>query len=195
MKKFLIVLMAISCQIAFSQTKKKAVPSAPKKVAVPPPIVRAPDLLEPPKKPVNKIVSIIRKNDFPMAFKFEINKDTIILPKQEFAEVIELHPDSYSEEIDVIIISKSAVDTLKFEFNDGSKPERIAYSYYDSRQWCEGILTKEAIKAIDKETKLATSFKVVLDKPKKKILYLINISNGRKYLPAAYEPPAPSIGF
>lgn len=195
MKKFLILLLALSCQVSFSQTKKKAV-SAPKKVVfTPPKIQRPPEILSPPERTVSKIVSILRKNDFPMAFKFQVNKDTIILPKQEFAEVIELHPSSYSQEIEVTIISKSAVDTLKYEFNDGTKPERIAYSYYESRKWCEGIVTKETIKATDKETKSVASFKVVLDKPKKKILYLINVSNGRKYVPTTYEPPAPSIGF
>ncbi len=191
MKKFLMVLFVISGQILFSQVKKKSVPPAIKKeVLLPPKIVRPED------RPVSKIVSIIRKNEMPMAFKFEVNKDTIILPKGEFAEVIEISNSyTFSEELDVTIISKSAVDTLKFEFNDGSKPERIAYSYYDSRKWCDGILTKETIKATDKETKSVASFRVVLDKPKKKILYLLNISNGRKYLPTAYEPPAPSIGF
>lgn len=190
MKKFFTVLIVICCQISFSQVKKKStVPSIKKTVLAVPKVVRPED------KPVSKIVSILRKNDFPMAFKFEINKDTIFLPKQEFAEVIELHPDSYSEEIGVTVISKSAVDTLKYEFNDGTKPERIAYSYYDKRKWCDGIVSKETIKATDKETKLATTFKVVMDKPKNKILYLINISNSRKYLPTAYEPPAPTIGF
>lgn len=190
MKKFLIVLVVLFCQVSFSQAKKKAVP---------PPIKR--DILQPPKvirpedRPVGKIVSILRKNDFPMAFKFEINKDTIILPKQEFAEVIEVRSDSYSEELGVTIISRTAADTLKFENKDNAKEERIVYSYYEDRKWCDGIVSKETIKAIDKETKGVTSFKAVLDKPKKKILYLINISNGRKYVPTAYEPPPPSIGF
>lgn len=186
-----MVLFVVSGQILFSQVKKKSVPPPIKKeVLLPPKIVRPED------RPVSKIVSIIRKNEMPMAFKFEVNKDTIILPKEEFAEVIEISNSyTFSEELDVTIISKSAVDTLKYEFNDGSKPERIAYSYYDSRKWCNGILTKETIKATDKETKSVASFRVVLDKPKKKILYLLNISNGRKYLPTAYEPPAPSIGF
>lgn len=191
MKKFLMVLFVISGQILFSQVKKKSVPPAIKKeVLLPLKIVRPED------RPVSKIVSIIRKNEIPMAFKFKVNKDTIILPKAEFAEVIEISNSyTFSEELNVTIISKSAVDTVKFEFNDGSKQERIAYSYYDSRKWCDGILTKETIKATDKETKSVASFRVVLDKPKKKILYLLNISNGRKYLPTAYEPPAPSIGF
>lgn len=190
MKKFLILLLLLVCQVSFSQVKKKpAPPKIKREVLSPPKIVRPEDM------PVSKIVSIIRKNEMPMAFKFEINKDTIILPRQEFAEVIEINSNSYSEELSVTIISKSAVDTLKYEFNDGSKPERIAYSYYDHRKWCEGILAKEIIKATDKETKSVATFRVVLDKSKKKILHLINVSNGRKYLPTAYEPPAPSVGF
>lgn len=195
MKKFLIALLVLSCQISFSQAKKKAVSTPKKVVFTTPKIKRAPEKPLPPEKTVNKIVSILRKNDFPMAFKFEINQEKTILPKEEFAEVIELYPSSYSEEIDVTIISKSAVDTLKYKSNDGSKPERIAYSYYDSRKWCNGIVNKETIKAIENKTKIITSFKAVLDKPKKKILYLTNVSNGRKYVPTAYEPPSLSVGF
>jgi len=195
MKKFLIVLLALSCQASFSQTKKKAVSTPKKVVFTPPKIKRAPEELLPPEKTVSKIVSILRKNDFPLAFKFEVKKDTMILPKQQFAEVIEVRSDSYSEELGVTIISRTASDTLKFENKDNAKGERIVYSYYEDRKWCDGIVSKETIKATDKETKEATSFKAVLDKPKKKILYLINVTSGRKYVPTAYEPPPPSIGF
>lgn len=194
MKKFLILLLALSCQISFSQNKKKAVSTPKKVVFTPPKIKRAPEKILPPWEAENKVVSIVKKNDFPLAFKFQINKDTILLPKAEFAEIIEMRYD-YSDILGITIISKSAADTLKIQKNDSVAPERIALSYYEHRDWGSASVTNQTIKVTDKETKLTISFKVVLDKPKKKILYLINVLNGRKYLPTAYEPPAPSIGF
>lgn len=190
MKKIILLILLFFCQVSFSQAKKKAVPPPIKKgILAPPKIVRTEDL------PVSKIVSILRKNDFPMAFKFEVNKDTTILPDQEFAEIIEVSGDSYSESLSLTMISRTAADTIRYESNSDTKFEKRTNSYYETRNRCDGVVSKETIKATDKETKLTTSFKAVFDKPKKKILYLINVSNGRKYLLAAYEPPPPSIGF
>lgn len=195
MKKILMVLMIIACQVSFSQTNKK--PKAPPKktVMAPPKIVRS--LLEPPPvKQVNKIITIIKNTENPLAFKYEINKDTIILPKGEFSEIIQI--DSYSEyleSIEVTQIFRTASDTMKFEFNDATKGERMLYSFYEDRKWGKGTVSKNVLTVVEKDTKSKVTFNVVLDKPKKKILYLENVATGRKYLPAEYQYPAPSIGF
>lgn len=194
MKKFVLFLLVITCQISFSQTKKKSIPPPPppKRAVLAPPKINLPYSAS---KPKNNIMAIVKNNSFPLSFKFEINKDTIFLPNSEFAEIVEISGSEYSEDLDVTIISRTAVDTLKFEYNDGAKSDRILYSFYEKRKWCEANVNKEIMSAVDKESKEKTEFKVVLNKAKKKILYLENKATKRKYLPAEYEAPSPSIGF
>lgn len=192
MKRFLIILFAITCQISFSQTKKKSIPPPPKRQILTPPKINSPYSSS---KPKNNVVSIVKDNSFPLSFKFEINKDTIFLPNSEFAEIIEISDSGYSEDLNVTIISRTASDTLKFEYNDGTKEDRIMHSYFEKRKWCEVNMNKEIMSAVDKESKEKIDFKVVLDKTKKKILYVENRATKRKYLPTSYEAPSPSIGF
>jgi len=191
MKKILILLLAITCQVSFSQTKKKSVPPPPKLKILSPPKVNSPYS----SKPKNNVVTIVKDNSFPLSFKFEINKDTIFQPNSEFAEIIEISDDGYSEDLNVTIISRTASDTLKFEYKDDAKDDRIMYSYFEKRKWCEAKMNKEIMAAVDKESKAKIEFKVVLDKAKKKILYLENTATKRKYMPTSYEAPSPSIGF
>lgn len=196
MKNILILLMIISCQVSFSQVKKKPVASSKKTVIAPPKIVRALPLPSPPVKQVNKIITIIKNAENPLAFKYEINKDTIILPKGEFSEIIQIDSYSdYSESIEVTQIYRTASDTMKFEFNDSTKGERMLYSYYEERKWGKGTVSKNVLTVVEKETKSKVTFNVFLDKPKKKILYLENVATSRKYLPSEYQYPSPTIGF
>ena len=189
--------MIIACQVSLSQTNKKPKTPSKKTVMAPPKIIQP--LLQPPPPPVkqvNRIITIIKDTENPLAFKYEINKDTIILPKGEFSEIIQI--DSYSEDlesIEVTQIFRTASDTMKFEFNDATKGERTLYSFYEDRKWGKGTVSKNVLTVVEKETKSKVAFNVVLDKPKKKILYLENVATGRKYLPAEYQYPAPSIGF
>jgi|GEM_PF-5045391 len=188
MKKFLILLMIIACQVSFSQVKKKTV--------APPKIVRPLPLPSLPVKQVNKIITIIKNAENPLAFKYEINKDTIILPKGEFSEIIQIDSyNEYLESIEVTQIFRTASDTMKLEVNDATKGERILYSYYEERKWGKGTVSKNVLTVVEKETKSKVAFNVVLDKPKKKILYLENVATGRKYLPSEYQYPSPTIGF
>ena len=195
MKNILIAVMIIACQVSFSQVKKKPVAPPKKTVIAPPKIVRS--LPEPPPvKQVNKIITIIKNAENPLAFKYEINKDTIILPKGEFSEIIQIDSyNDYLESIEVTRIFRTASDTIKFEVNDATKGERMLYSYYEERKWGKGTVSKTVLTFIEKETKSKATFNVVLDKPKKKILYLENVATGRKYFPSEYQYPAPTIGF
>ena len=196
MKKISILVLIIICQLSFSQSKKKSVPPPPKKAVFSPPKILPPPVKPISKpKPINKIVSIVKDNEIPLTFKYEINKDTIILPKSEFSEIVELYNyDSYLDNLDVTLISRTASDTMKFEFNDGTKGERWLYSFYEDRKWCKATVSKNRLTVVDKETKIKVDFNVVLDKAKKNILYLENVATKRKYLPTRYEAPPPK-GF
>ena len=194
MKKFLIVLMAISCQIAFSQTKKKAVPAAPKKIVVPPPIVRAPEVPKPASKPVNTIGLIIKETDGSLTFKHEVQKDTLILPNGEFAELIILSNYSeYLDDFDVVIRTNTAVDTLKITASE-NKETKLAFSYYQRLVSFDATAKNNIITAIERETKQPMVFKAVLDKAKKKILYLESVPGKKRYLPSEPYYPPPTMG-
>ena len=196
MKNVLIVLMIIACQVSFSQVKKKPVAPPKKTIIAPPKIVRPLPLPPPPVKQVSKIITIIKNAENPLAFKYEINKDTIILPKGAFSEIIQIDSyNEYLETIEVTQIFRTASDTMKLEVNDATKGERIVYSYYEERKWGKGTVSKNVLTVVEKETKSKVTFNVVLDKYKKKILYLQNVATGRKYLPSEYQYPSPTIGF
>ena len=194
MKKFLIVLMAISCQIAFSQTKKKAVPAAPKKVVVPPPIVRAPPSPKEAPKPVNTIGLIMKETDGSLTFTHEVQKDTLILPKGEFAELIILSNYSeYLDDFDVVIRTNTAVDTLKITASE-NKETKLAFSYYQRLVSFDATAKNNIITAIERETKQPMVFKAVLNKEKKKILYLESVPGKKRYLPSEPYYPPPTMG-
>lgn len=194
MKKFLIVLLAITCQISFSQTKKKSVPSTPKKVAVPPPIVRAPPLPKEAPKPINRIGLIMKETDGSLTFKHEVEKDTIILPNGEFAELIILSNYSeYLDDFDVLIRTNTAVDTLKISASE-NKETKLAHSYYQKMVSFDATAKNNIITAIERETKQPMVFKAVLNKEKKKILYLESVPGKKRYLPSEPYYPPPMMG-
>jgi len=186
MKIFLVLLMLLACQITFSQNKKKSVPPPPPKIKLLPP---------PPSKTVNKVLAIVNADSSPLSFKFEIIKDTVLMPNAQFAEIIELSGSSYPKDLELTLLSRTASDTLKIEKAAAKGGELIALSYFEKRMWCDASVDKELIIATDKDSKKKLHFKAVLDKAKKKILYLENTKTKRKYFPAPYEAPAPSIGF
>ena len=196
MKKILIVLMAIICQISFSQTKKKAVSSTPKKVAVPPPspVIHPPVAQKLKLNPINRIGTIIKEYEGTLTFKYEVNKDTIILPNGEFAELVIL--SNYSESLDdfdVLIRTNTTVDTLKIVASE-NKGTKLAQSFYQSMQSFDATAKNNFITAINRETKQPMVFKALLNKEKKKILYLESVPGKKRYLPSEPYYPPPMMG-
>lgn len=165
-----ILLISIS-GIGYAQKNKKVIPPPPP----PPPI----DIVREPKI-TNSVEKIIKQSESTVCFRWNVNKfeDKALLPEEQFTEILEFVGDVNSRNnfaVDSVTIKKEQSSLLTSTF----KLKSYTVKYVN-----ETIILKD-----EENPKLIRTFKVFLDKPKKNILKIQEIANGRFYFPAAFQGP------
>lgn len=182
MIKFIFCLILLITQTTvYSQHKNKVLP--------PPP---------PPKKVVenNPVLEILKKQKSTDAFVWQIDADTILLPKSVYKETIEEFggKDFFDELSDNAIIRRSlTVDTVKLKKEEIEKKDidsSIGSSYFELLTY-KITVKKDIVIFENNETKIKEKFKVFLDKKKTKILYLQSLSSKKIYRPGEFEGATP----
>lgn len=184
------IILAIIQTTAYSQQKKKT--------------LTRPKVMEgPPEKfdSNNPLVKILKKQKIEDAFVWEINADTLLVPKTVYKEIIEeLGGTSYysNQLSDRVVIRQSATaDTValkKIEIkNDNDNIISPILSSYLKLTTYTITIKNDIILFVDDKTKKEEKFKAFLNKEKTKILYLKNIKSNKIYSPGKFE--GPTIGM
>ncbi|KUJ59745.1 hypothetical protein AR687_21305 [Flavobacteriaceae bacterium CRH] len=149
----------------------------------------------------NPLVKILKEQQFSDSFVWEINADSLLVPKTVYKEIIEELGGAsyYTDELsDRVVIRQSAtVDTVKLKKIDNKNQEEnvigpILSSYLKLTTYTITI-KNDIIIFVDDKTKKEEKFKAFLNKQKDKIIYLKNIKSNKIYSPGKFE--GPSIGM
>lgn len=170
MRRILFMTFALGVQMTVTGQKKK-------------------QLLPPPPPPsTEKTMSLYEKllktdNHPPLAFRWTLQQDTLLLPNQIFSKHIEIAlyeaALNYSMTNDSVALKK---EEIYHPFSHKAK-----YIFFDVS------LNKDIVTLIDNETKKVTKFKLFLNPEKNSIIKIQDLKSKEIYEPVAFEGPRISM--
>ncbi len=133
--------------------------------------------------PILKLIDRASRES-PLAFAWQLNRDTLLNAKDVFREVIEFQGDATFRKaiaLDTITLKKNT--EADYDVRRNFLSHSIAMATYEISQQ-KG---KQILVFANSTSKEKLYFKVFLDKASKRILKIQNLSNGRFYLPVPFE--------
>lgn len=189
MRRILFLTFAFGMQMTVIGQKKKQVPPPP-----PPPIEkslkypRVEKLAGSPSSNSEKTMSVYERllntdKHPPLAFRWTIQQDTLLLPNQIFSKHIEI--DLYEATLNYSITNDSV--TLKKEEIYHPLSHKAEYIFFNVS------LHKDIVTLIDKKTEKVTKFKLFLNPEKNDIIKIQDLKSKEIYQPTAFEGPTISM--
>lgn len=186
MRRILFITFAFGVQMTVIAQNKKQVPPPP-----PPPVEKSlkyPRVVGSPSSNAEKTMSVYEKlfsadKHPPLAFRWTLQQDTLLLPNQIFSKHIEI--DLYEATLHYSITEDSV--TLKKEETYQPLSHKVKYIFFNVS------LNKDIVTLIDKKTEKVTKFKLFLNPEKNDIIKFQDLKSKEIYQPTAFEGPTISL--
>lgn len=188
MRRILFITFAFGVQMTVIGQNKKKVPPPPPPIEKSLKYPRVEKLAGSPSSNSEKTMSVYVKllntdEHPPLAFRWTLQQDTLLLPNQIFSKHIEI--DLYEAALNYSITDDSV--TLKKEEIYQPLSHKVKYRFFNVS------LNKDIVTLIDRETEKVTKFKLFLNPEKNDIIKIQDLKSKEIYQPTAFEGPTISM--
>lgn len=175
MSKILLMTFALGMQMTVIGQNKKQLPPPIKKPAAAPSVNA--------QKTVSVYEKLLKDQHSPLAFRWTVQQDTLLLPNQIFKKHIEIGP--YEAALNYAITKDSV--TLKKEEIYQPLSHKVKYMFFSVS------LNKDILTLTDKKTEQVMKFQLFLNPEKSGIIKIQDLISKEIYQPTAFEGPAISM--